>query len=142
MIADKTRRVRDKLQDPRFECLFGDTADPKPEYLQRTTYGVLDIVQLIQELLAIDQGHANLLRLLALDVDLPEPSKAEKLCDTSRVVAVSLVPHGAQTRLDMPAFEADGWIACLAQRAINPGRGRARFKPDALERSTELAQHR
>ena len=45
------------------------------------------------------------LRFLALNMDLPKPTEANKLRDAARVIAVGLVPHGAQAGLDVTSVQ-------------------------------------
>ena len=60
--------------------------------------------------------------------------------DAARVIAVGLVPHGAQPGLDVTAFKADRAVPRSTQLAIKPGRGWPRFEPDALEWRAEAFQ--
>jgi len=73
-------------------------------------------------------------------MDLPKPTEANELRDAARVIAVGLVPHGAQPGLDVTAFKADRAVPRCTQLAIKPGRGWPRFEPDALEWRTEAFQ--
>src|SRR6202035_5706142 len=56
-------------------------------------------------------------------MDLPKPTEANELRDAARVIAVGLVPHGAQPGLDVTAFKADRAVPRCTQLAIKPGRG-------------------
>ncbi len=73
-------------------------------------------------------------------MDLPKPTEANELRDAARVIAVGLVPHGAQPGLDVTAFKADRAVPRCTQLTIKPGRGWPRFEPYALEWRTEAFQ--
>jgi hypothetical protein len=104
--------VRNEFQHPRLELPPSYDTDAQTEDLQRPTHRVLKIHCLGQKLLTVNQQHAGPLRFLAFNVDLPKPAKTNQLRDATRIIAVRLVPHGAQSGFHVAAFEADRGIPC------------------------------
>ena len=51
-------------------------------------------------------------------MDLPKPTEANELRDAARVIAVRLVPHGAQPGLHVTAFKADRVVPRCTQLAF------------------------
>ncbi|MER9682631.1 hypothetical protein NKJ23_25455 [Mesorhizobium sp. M0184] len=80
-------------------------ADPISADLQRSPDRVLDILKLVHQLLAIDEQHSYLLCFFAFDEDLSEPAEPDEVRNSSCVIAVCFVAHGAQTGLEVSAFE-------------------------------------
>jgi hypothetical protein len=76
--CEQAGAVGNELQHPCFVPPSGNGTDPQPEHLQRTAHRVLEILRFGQKLLAIEEQHADPLRLFAFDVDLPKPTRPWK----------------------------------------------------------------
>ncbi len=92
--------------------------------------------------LAATQKRAQLVRRLALDVNLTVPAGMQSPGDIARIDPVGLHRHGARRRLQVPRVETDHRQAGGRQTVVHRRRQRPSLEPDALEPEPRLLQPR
>jgi hypothetical protein len=71
---------------------------------------------------------------------LPIPARAHDLRKRAGIVAIGLVRHRLHGRIGLARLYTDRRQALGTQSIVKPGRQRARFQPNALQRQIELPQ--
>lgn len=86
------------------------------------------------------QEGADTVRLPALHMDRAEPAGPQDLGDASRVVAIRLVAHGREGRIDLPRFHADNIETPVPKSEVELLAHRPRFETDPGHRIGEIRQ--